>query len=52
MIISIWDSINKASDNFKDWIIANGNNPFLWTGLFLLGLVIFGATYRALHKDK
>ena len=36
---------------FKNWIFANYTNPFLWLGLFLVGLAIFGITYNALHKD-
>lgn len=48
---NIWDSINKAADSFKEWIIANSMNPLLWVGLFFLGIFIFVATYRALHKD-
>lgn len=52
MVLNLFKTLEKASENFKDWIIENGNNPFLWAGLFLLGLVIFGFTYNALHKDK
>ena len=52
MMLNVWETISKIPENFKDWIIENGRNPILWTGLFLLGLVIFGITYRALHKDK
>lgn len=52
MVLSLWENLERASENFKGWIIENGNNPLLWTGLFLLGLVIFAFTYNALHKDK
>lgn len=40
-----------AVNPFKEWIIANYTNPFLWLGLVLLGLAVFGGTYNALHKD-
>lgn len=52
MILNLWEAINKVAGNFRDFIIENGQNPILWTGLFLLGLVIFGITYRALNKNK
>ena len=52
MMLSLWDSINKVAENFKEWIIKNGTNPFLWIGLFLLGLLIFAITYKALQKEK
>lgn len=39
------------AEPFKNWIVANHDNPFLWLGLFLIGLAIFALTYNALHKD-
>lgn len=44
--------LENVSENFKDWIIENGNNPVLWVGLFFLGLFIFIITYKALNKNK
>lgn len=53
MILNLWETINTFADNIKDWIVENGqNNPVLWVGLFLLGLAIFGITYRTLSKHK
>lgn len=52
MILNLWETISKIPSEFKGWIVENGRNPVLWTGLFLLGLAIFGITYRALNKTK
>lgn len=46
------DWLSGLVEPFRDWIIENHNNPFLWLGLLLLGLVVFGIGYNALHKDK
>lgn len=48
----IWDFLVEIADSFRDWIIDNQANPLLWIGLFLLGLLIFFATYNALQKEK
>ena len=37
---------------FKEWILANYSNPFLWLGLFLAGLALFGIGYDRLSKNK
>ena len=53
MILNVWETIKEIPENFKDWIVENGqNNPVLWTSLFILGLVVFAVTYRALSKTK
>lgn len=53
MVLNLWETINELANDFKDWIIVNGqNNPVLWTGLFLLGLAVFAFTYKALSKTK
>ncbi len=52
MILNLWETISKIPEEFKNWIVSNGRNPILWTGLFLIGLVVFGITYRALNKTK
>lgn len=46
------DWLGNLVEPFRDWIIDNHNNPFLWVGLLLLGLAIFGIAYNALHKEK
>ena len=52
MLLSFLDKLNEWVEPFKDWIYEHHNNPFLWLGLFLIGLAIFGMTYSALHKDR
>lgn len=52
MILSLWDEMNQVAENFKEWIIEHSSNPLLWVGLFLLGLLIFAITYKALQKEK
>lgn len=49
---NIWESLEKASEEVKNWIIAHQSNPLLWVGLFLLGLVVFFVTYNALQREK
>lgn len=52
MILNVFESVSKVANNVKEWMIANGNNPFLWVGLFMLGLAVFAFTYRALNKNR
>lgn len=52
MILSLWDEMNQVAESFKEWIIEHSSNPLLWVGLFLLGLLIFAITYKALQKEK
>ena len=52
MILGIVDKLNEIAEPFKDFIMNNHNNPLLWLGLFLIGLVIFWLTYSALNKDN
>lgn len=48
----IIDQITKELKPLTDWIAANNTNPFLWVGLFLGGLFLFGLTFSALQKEK
>ena len=54
MVLSIVDKVvdfmTPIMENFKEWIIDNSMNPILYIGLFVLGLLIFLVTYRALSK--
>lgn len=52
MILSIIDSINEFIEPFKDWVIENHGNPFMWLAFVLIGIAIFAITYNALNKDK
>lgn len=49
---TFYEWLGNLVEPFRNWLIENHSNPFLWVGLFLLGLVIFGVGYNALHKDK
>lgn len=40
MIISIWDSLKEISNNFKDFIMKNFDNPFFWIIIFGILLAI------------
>ena len=51
MILNIIDTINEWIEPFRSWIMNNHDNPFLWAGLVILGLLVFTFTYNALHKD-
>lgn len=46
------DEVAKEVEPFRDWIMTNKGNPFMWGGLFMLGLAVFGLTYSALQKEK
>lgn len=40
MIISIWDSLKEISNDFKDFIMENFDNPFFWIIIFGVLLAI------------
>lgn len=50
MILNLYDSLKKISDNFRGWIISH-SSPVLMIVLFLGGLLIFTVAWRALHKN-
>ena len=47
----IWNKINEFGVDVKNFFLENNINPFLWVGLFLLGLIIFEFVYKKLSKD-
>lgn len=49
-MLKIMDSISDVSNNFKDWIIDNGNNPLLWFGILAFFLILFGIAFRGLKQ--
>lgn len=49
---TFYEWLDNLVDPARQWLIANHNNPFLWVGLFLLGLIAFGVLYNTLHKEK
>lgn len=52
MILSIIDTLNDWIEPFKDWVIDNHGNPFMWLAFVLIGIAIFGLTYSALNKNS
>ncbi len=50
-ILTLWDTLNKYSLQFRDWIFDNYTNPLLWVGLVVGGYIIFRAVYSTLNKD-
>lgn len=50
MVLGIMESLEKVGDSIKEFLINADHNPFVWIGLFVLGLVVFFATYNALNK--
>ena len=52
MILTISETIKNWAEDFKEFVIEQGENPLFWIIAFFLGIVIFWITYGALHKDK
>lgn len=52
MVLTIMDSINKAFEGVKNFVVEKGENPLFWIVAFFLGVAIFWLTYSALHRDN
>jgi len=52
MTLGIWQNIENFFGNIKEFFIEHGNNPLLWLGIFLLGLLVFELVFQALNKDR
>ena len=50
-MLGIMETLEKYADEIKEFIMKNHTNPFLWAGIILVSLAIFGVVYSALHKD-
>lgn len=50
-MLDVMETVEEMVQPFKDFIMKNHSNPFLWTGFVLLGLLVFGIAYNALHRD-
>lgn len=37
---------------FRAWFAENAKSPLFWLAYFVLGMIIFTITYKALNKDK
>ena len=55
MVLSIWSNIwnklNEWAEAFKNFIIEQSRNPFLWVIIIIIGLLVFEYLYKKLHKD-
>lgn len=52
MIENIIEELTKQMEEFKNFILQHRDNPLLWLGMFVLGIVVFKSVYRALQKEK
>ncbi len=52
MILDLWSKLNEWSENFKEFMINHDQSVILYTGLFLIGILIFAFVFNALNKDK
>ena len=50
-MLGIMETLEKGAQILKDFIMRNHMNPFLWGGIILICLAIYGVVYSALHKD-
>lgn len=45
------DWLTKIMDQFKQFIMNNADNPFLWLGFFLIGLALAVLVMQVLNKN-
>lgn len=48
---NIWDKLNEWANSFKEFIVEQSRNPFLWVIIIVIGLIIFEFVYKKLHRD-
>lgn len=55
MWTNLWNNINTwfndITSDIKAFFIDNCRNPILWIAIIVIGLLIFEAVYKALHRD-
>jgi len=51
LLFNLLEELEKIMGDFQSFIIENKNNPVLWVGLFVVGLLVFKAVYSSLSKD-
>ena len=52
MFENIWNWLEELMNNFKDFVLEHYENPFMWLGFFLFGLLVFALTYNSLTKHQ
>ncbi len=45
-------NIEEWLSPFRAWFADNSKNPLFWVGYFILGMIIFTVTYKALNRDR
>ena len=50
MILTIWETLEKWSSDFKQFILDNNSNPLLWIGLLGVGLLVCYLVFEALSS--
>ncbi len=51
-MLNIFDKMSEMSEKFKEWMISNQDNVFLWVGLFFGGLIILFIGINYFNKDN
>ena len=52
MVLGFFETLQKWSDELKEFMLSNDHNVILFTCLFLVGVAIFAITFNALHKEN
>lgn len=52
MTLSVMESIEKAFQGVRDFVVEKGENPLFWILAFFLGVGLFWLTYSALNKNN
>ena len=51
-VLGIFETLQKWSNELKEFMLKNDQNVILFTCLFLAGVAIFAFAYSALHKEN
>lgn len=49
MVLSVWDTIQKWGEEFKNFIFNHYESPVFWGLLFLIGIILTSWAYSSLH---
>ena len=52
MILGIVEWLTKATDALREFMLNSKHPVILYTGLFILGLIVFASVYGALHNKR
>ncbi len=50
-VLDIIKTLEEWSDKLKAWIFDNYNNPVLWVGIVVVGVLFFKVMFSTLNKD-